>query len=126
MDVTAKTIDAHPGAISDSLGQHAFFTQWVRITPRLQYRDWLQVVVQLNLFQDYVFGDTSHDVSPDYYARDDLRDAWAYLELRWAYAQFLTKIGLIRVRQMSSTGAWASSRTTAITRRSSVITAAAW
>jgi len=102
MDVSAGTLDTHPGAISDSLGQHAFFTQWVRLTPRLQYRDWLQVVVQLNLFQDYVFGDTTHDVSPDYYARDDLRDAWAYLELRWAYAQFLTKIGLIRVGQMSN------------------------
>src|SRR5512140_530365 len=44
MDVTASQLDTHPGAISDSLGQHAFFTQWVRITPRLQYRDWLQVV----------------------------------------------------------------------------------
>ncbi len=102
MDVTASQLDTHPGAISDSLGQKAFFTQWVRLTPKLQYRDWLQIVVQLNLFQDYVFGDTTHDVSPDYYARDDLRDAWSYLELRWAYAQFLTKIGLIRVGQMSN------------------------
>jgi hypothetical protein len=31
-----------------------------------------------------------------------MRDAWAYIELRWAYAQFLTKIGLIRVGQMSN------------------------
>src|SRR5260221_12125547 len=28
MDVAASTIDTHPGAISDSLGQNAFFTQW--------------------------------------------------------------------------------------------------
>jgi hypothetical protein len=102
MDVTATQLDAHPGAISDSLGQHAFFTQWVRLTPRLQYRDWLQVVMQLNLFQDYVFGDTTHDAYPDYYARDDARDAWAYIELRWLYAQFLTKIGLFRVGQQSN------------------------
>src|SRR5262245_36832726 len=29
MDVSAGTLDTHPGAVSDSLGQHAFFTQWV-------------------------------------------------------------------------------------------------
>jgi len=102
MDVSASTVDANPGAIADSLGQKAFFTQWVRLTPTLQYRDWLKVVVQLNLFQDYVFGDTTHDVSADYYARDDARDAWSYLELRWAYAQFLTKIGLFRIGQQSN------------------------
>ena len=102
MDVSATTVNANPGAIADSLGQHAFFTQWVRLTPQLQYRDWLRVVVQLNMFQDYVFGDTTHDVGADYYARDDARDAWAYVELRWAYAQFLTKIGLFRVGQQSN------------------------
>jgi hypothetical protein len=102
MDVTATQLNANPGAISDSLGQKAFFTQWVRLTPKLQYRDWLQVVVQLNLFQDYVFGDETHDVSPDYNARDDGEDALAYIKLRWAYAQFLTKIGLFRVGQQSN------------------------
>jgi hypothetical protein len=102
MDVSATTLQANPGAIGDSTGQHAFFTQWVRITPVLQYRDWLKAVVQLNLFQDYVFGDTTHDVWADYYARDDGRDAWSYIELRWAYAQFLTKIGLFRVGQQSN------------------------
>ena len=102
MDVAASTLQANPGAVSDSLGQHAYFTQWVRMTPILQYRDWLKVVVQLNLFQDYVFGDVTHDVSADYYARDDARDAWSYVELRWAYAQFLTKIGLFRVGQQSN------------------------
>jgi len=102
MDVTATQLNANPGAISDSLGQHAFFTQWVRLTPKLQYRDWLQVVVQLNLFQNYVFGDTTHDVSTDYNPRDDSEDALAYIKLRWAYAQFLTPIGLFRVGQQSN------------------------
>ncbi len=102
MDVSASVIDAHPGAVSDSLGQHGYGTQWVRLTPRLQYRDWLQVVLQLNLFGDYVFGDVTHDVAPDRYPRDDARDAWSYLELRWAYAQFLTSVGLFRVGQQSN------------------------
>jgi len=102
LDVTASTLDTHPGAISDSLGQKGFFTQWVRLTPRLQYREWLQVVMQLNLFGNYVFGDTSHDVSPDYAARDDAGDAWSYIQLRWLYAQFLSKIGLFRIGQMSN------------------------
>ncbi len=102
MDVTASQLNANPGAISDSLGQKAFFTQWVRLTPKLQYRDWLQVVVQLNLFQNYVFGDTTHDVGPDYNPRDDSEDALAYIKLRWAYAQFLTSVGLFRVGQQSN------------------------
>jgi hypothetical protein len=102
MDVTATTLAANPGAVYDSLGQHAFVTQWVRLTPRLQYRDWLQVVIQLNLFGNYVFGDVTHDVGPDYSARDDSGDAWSYLQLRWAYVQFLTKIGLFRIGQQSN------------------------
>ncbi len=102
MDVTATTLNANPGAVSDSLGQHAFFTQWVRLTPKLQYRDWLQIVMQLNLFGNYVFGDTTHDVWPDHAARDDSGDAWSYIQLRWLYAQFLTKVGLFRVGQQSN------------------------
>jgi hypothetical protein len=102
MDVTPTTLSANPGAASDSLGQHAFFTQWVRLTPRLEYRDWLQVVVQLDLFNNYVFGDTTHDVSTDRAARDDGGDALSYIYLRWLYAEFLTKVGLVRVGQQSN------------------------
>ena len=102
MDVTATTLNANPGAVSDSLGQHAFITQWVRLTPRLQYRDWLQFVIQLNLFGNYVFGDVTHDVSTDQAARDDSGDGLSYIQLRWAYAQILTKIGLFRIGQQSN------------------------
>jgi hypothetical protein len=102
MDVTATTLAANPGAVSDSLGQHAFFTQWVRLTPKLQYSDWFQAVIQLDLFADYVFGDTTHDVNSDRSPRDDGGDALSYVNLRWAYAQFITPIGLFRVGQQSN------------------------
>ncbi len=102
LTLTAGTLDANPGAIEGSLGQKAYITQWVRLTPELQYRKWLKVVAQLNLFQGYVFGDQTHEVWADQQPRDNSGDAWSYVQLRWLYAELLTKIGLFRVGQQSN------------------------
>src|SRR5262245_58478702 len=39
LDVSTHTINDHPGAIEDSLGQNRFLNHWLRITPRLQIKD---------------------------------------------------------------------------------------
>ena len=102
LDVTATTLNAHPGAISDSLGQNAFITSWIRITPRLLIKDTVAITAQLDLLQGYVFGDTTHDVSSDYYPRDNGGDFGTYTALRWLYLDWKTPIGLFRVGQQGN------------------------
>src|SRR5437870_1522821 len=48
LDVSAHTVQEHPGAIEDSLGQTDFVHHWLRLTPRLQYRKTLEIVGQLD------------------------------------------------------------------------------
>ncbi len=102
MDVSATTINANPGAIEDSLGQNAFVTQWIRLTPELTWRDKLRFIGQLDLLRGYVFGQTTHDVGADAFPRDNGGDAWTYVNLRWLYAEWRSPIGLFRLGQMSN------------------------
>lgn len=99
---TATTIQANPGIVGDSIGQNAFVTSWLRITPELTYRDKLRFVSQIDLLQGYVFGDTTHDVGADSFPRDNGGDAWTYVRLRWLYGEWRSPIGLFRLGQMSN------------------------
>ncbi|CAN5537900.1 hypothetical protein BH09MYX1_BH09MYX1_07670 [soil metagenome] len=102
LDVSATTINANPGATEDSLGQNAFVTQWIRLTPELTWREKLRFVAQVDLLQGYVFGQTTHDATADMYPRDNSGDAWTYIRLRWLYGEWRSPIGLLRVGQMSN------------------------
>ncbi|HEX7604304.1 MAG TPA: hypothetical protein VF316_21950, partial [Polyangiaceae bacterium] len=95
LDVSTSTLTSHPGALEDSIGQNAFVTQWLRVTPQLLWRDKLQVVAQLDLLSGYVFGDTTHDVGADATPRDNSGDAWTYVKLRWLYGEWKSPIGLL-------------------------------
>ncbi len=99
LDVAASTLDKHPGAYADSIGQNAFVTSWVRVTPKLLIGDKLAVTAQIDLMQGYVFGDTAHDVSADAYPRDNGGNAGNYAALRWLYLDWRTPYGLLRVGQ---------------------------
>jgi hypothetical protein len=99
LDVAASTLDKHPGAYADSIGQNAFVTSWVRVTPKLLIGDKLSVTAQIDLMQGYVFGDTAHDVSADAYPRDNGGNAGSYAALRWLYLDWRTQYGLLRVGQ---------------------------
>lgn len=102
LDVSATTIGTNPGAIADSLGQNAFVTTWIRLTPELTWRDKLRFVSQIDLLQGYVFGQTTHDVTADQFPRDNGGDAWTYVRLRWLYGEWRSPIGLFRLGQFGN------------------------
>lgn len=97
MDATASFRQDFPGAVGESLQQHAFATNWLRVTPRLQWRKAIEVVAQIDFAQGFVFGETTRDVGADYQPRDNSGDVGTYVLPRWLYVDWLTKIGLFRI-----------------------------
>ena len=98
LDVSATVAQAHPGAISDSLGQNAFLTHWLRITPILQITDKLTIVGQADL-SGLLVGDVAHDTWPDQTPRDSYDPN---LQPRWLYLEWLTPVGLLRAGQQGN------------------------
>lgn len=99
LDVTAGTKSVTPNAIEDSIGQNAFITSWVRITPRLLIKSSLAITAQLDILQGFVFGQTAHGTWPDQYARDNGGDWATYVAPRWLYVDWRTPYGLFRIGQ---------------------------
>lgn len=97
MDPTLSFLVANPGAREASLGQNGFFTNWLRVTPRLQIRESVEIAGQLDIAQGFVFGQTSRDVSSDQQPRDNMGDAGTYLLPRWLFLSWRTKYGLWRI-----------------------------
>lgn len=102
MDTTLSFRQQNPGPNGQlprraSLGQRAFATNWLRITPRLQIRKTIEIVAQMDFAQGFVFGETTHDVGPDEQPRDNSGDVGTYLLPRWLYLDWRTKYGLWRV-----------------------------
>ena len=101
LDVSTSVLQGHPNATADSLGQNNFVTHWIRFTPRLQVRDNVQIVGQIDLVSGLVLGDRAHDVSADRTPRDDY-NGFSNIQPRWLYADLTTKIGVFRVGQQPS------------------------
>ena len=99
LDVTATTKSLHPNAIEDSIGQNAFITSWIRITPRLTIKDNIAITAQADLLSGFVFGQTAHGTSPDQYPRDNGGDWGTYVAPRWLYLDWRTPYGLFRIGQ---------------------------
>lgn len=99
LDVTAGTKSLYPNAIEDSIGQNAFITSWVRITPRLTIKDNIAITAQADLLSGFVFGQTAHGTWPDQYARDNGGDWGTYVAPRWLYLDWRTPYGLFRIGQ---------------------------
>ncbi|HTQ45522.1 MAG TPA: hypothetical protein VMI75_22340, partial [Polyangiaceae bacterium] len=98
LDASATVVQAHPGAISDSLGQNTFLTHWLRITPILQITDKLTIIGQADL-SGLLVGDVAHDTWPDQTPRDSYDPN---LQPRWLYLEWLTPVGLLRVGQQGN------------------------
>ena len=92
---------AHPNASSESLGQRVFGTQWLRLRPTLQIGRNVKIVAQADVFGGIVLGDLTRDVSGDGHPRDAF-DSIGNAELRWAFLEWLTPIGLVRVGRQPS------------------------
>ncbi|MGH7282332.1 MAG: hypothetical protein ACRELY_12455 [Polyangiaceae bacterium] len=101
LDVSTSVLQAHPNATADSLGQNNFVTHWIRFTPRLQVRDNVQIIGQIDLVTGLVLGDRAHDVSAGMTPRDDY-NGFSNVQPRWLYADLTTKIGVFRVGQQPS------------------------
>jgi hypothetical protein len=82
------------------LGQNHYLYHWLRLTPRLQFRDTLALVAQIDVPRGMIAGDTTRHV-------DQVRDAWAdpnWIEVhpRQLYLEWISPIGMFRVGQQAS------------------------
>ncbi len=95
---TASRVNARPGLLEDSLGQNQFVTHWIRVTPRLQIRETLEIVGQLDVLSGVLFGELAHDTSADQTPRDEY-NGFSNIQPRWLYAQYKLPFGLVRIGQ---------------------------
>ena len=98
LDVSETVLLAHPGAVSDSLGQNSWVEHWFRVTPRAQLGKTLELVGQMDVLTG-ILGDTAHDTFADQTPRDQ-NNAFSNVQPRWLYLDWLTPVGLVRVGQM--------------------------
>src|SRR4051794_13775150 len=70
MEPSASVRASHPGATYDSLGQNDYVWHWLRLTPRLQIKDTIEIVGQMDLLTGLVLGDLAHDTFADQTPRD--------------------------------------------------------
>ena len=87
-------------AAADSLGQRYAVHQWLRITPRIRYRDRIELLVELDLMRGMMIGQTTQWV-------DAVRDSDSTKELeagrlRQLYLQYMTPVGMFRIGQQTS------------------------
>ncbi len=85
---------------TNSLGQTARVTHWLRFTPRLSYRDTLSVIGQLDVPRGFFIGQETRHVDSAEYAYDERQPLG--IEPRWLYLEYLSPIGLFRVGQQPS------------------------
>ena len=100
-DATPSYANAHPGATLQPLGQRAYGTQWLRLRPTLQIGKSARVVTQADVFGGLVVGGLTTDVNGDTTPRDAF-DSIGAAELRWAYLEWITPVGLLRVGRQPS------------------------
>jgi hypothetical protein len=88
---------------ADSIGQNAFLSHWLRVTPTLQLGDKLTIVAQADL-TGMLAGQLAHDTYADQTPRDGINgyDGLTNVQPRWLYADWLTPVGLLRVGQQPS------------------------
>jgi hypothetical protein len=101
LDPTVTTVSKNPGAITDSLGQNDFAYHWLRMTPRLQIKDTVEIVGQIDIVTGMVLGQLAHDDSADQTPRDSY-DGFNNIQPRWLYVQWKTPVGVLRVGQQPS------------------------
>ena len=94
---TPSAMAAQPGLVEQSLGQNQFLHHWLRITPRLQVRDTLELIGQIDLV-GLIAGDKARGTSADQTPRDAY-NGFSNVQPRWLYAQWRLPFGLVRIGQ---------------------------
>jgi hypothetical protein len=95
---TASDINRKPGLTDDSIGQNQFVSHWLRVTPRLQIRDTLELVGQVDVLTGVLFGELAHGTSADTTPRDDY-NGFGNIQPRYLYAQYKLPFGVFRIGQ---------------------------
>lgn len=98
LSATTSAINEQPGLEENSIGQNHFVHHWLRITPRFQVTDKLEIVGQADLTGLLPIGDKARDTNADYTPRDEY-NGLKNLQPRWLYAQYRLPFGLVRVGQ---------------------------
>jgi hypothetical protein len=98
MVATASAMDRRPGLLEESLGQNAFLHHWLRVTPRLQLRDNLEIVGQMDVLTGVVLGELARDTRADHMPRDEY-NGLSNVQPRWLYLQYRLPFGLVRIGQ---------------------------
>jgi hypothetical protein len=98
MVATASAIAARPGLAEQSLGQNAFLHHWLRLTPRLQLRDKVEIIGQIDVVTGMLAGARARDVDADHTPRNDW-NGFSNVQPRWLYAQAKLPFGLVRAGQ---------------------------
>lgn len=98
LSATASAIDRRPGLLEDSIGQNWFVHHWLRVTPRLQLRDKVEIVAQADVLTGVLFGELAHDTRADAMPRNEY-NGLSNVQPRWLYAQVRLPFGLLRVGQ---------------------------
>jgi hypothetical protein len=101
LDPTLSTVAAHPGAIADSLGQNNFVYHWLRLTPRFQITDKVEIVGQIDVLTGMLFGGLAHDDGTDQTPRDSY-NGFSNVQPRWLFVEWKSPIGVFRVGQQPS------------------------
>jgi len=89
---------ARPGLQEQSIGQNAFVTHWLRVTPRFQVRDTIELVGQMDIVTGLLFGETARGTRADMTPRDDV-NGFGNVQPRWLYGQIRLPFGLVRIGQ---------------------------
>jgi hypothetical protein len=97
LDPTESAVARRPGLVGDSIGQNQELVHWLRMTPRLQLREDVELVAQADL-TGMVMGERAHDTSADQTPRDEY-DGFSNVQPRYLYVQYRLPIGIVRVGQ---------------------------
>lgn len=95
---TTSAVRGNPALIGDSIGQNNFLTHWLRITPKFQIEEKIELIAQMDILTGLVIGDLAHDTREDATPRDAY-NGFSNVQPRWLYADIRTPIGLLRVGQ---------------------------
>ncbi len=87
-------------ASTNALGQTARLYHWLRLTPRVSYRDNLTLIGQLDVPRGFFGGQETRHVEAAERPYDDRQPLG--IEPRWLYLEYLSPIGLFRVGQQPS------------------------
>lgn len=98
LTASASAMASKPGITDQSLGQNWFVHHWMRLTPRFQIKDQLEIIAQLDLVTGMMLGPRAIDSGADHMPRNEY-NGFSNVQPRWLYAQYRLPFGIVRLGQ---------------------------